>query len=64
VGKPKDGDWCACYALLEPTAAQPVTFAGLKYDVGTVAAAIRASELPDHFASDIERGGAAVTAAG
>jgi putative phosphoesterase len=64
VGKPKDGDWRACYALLEPTAAQPVTFFRLEYDVSTVAAAIRASELPDHFASDIERGGAPVPAAG
>jgi putative phosphoesterase len=64
VGKPKDGDWRACYALLEPTAAQPVTFVRLEYDVGTVAAAIRASELPDHFALDIERGGVPVPAAG
>ena len=64
VGKPKDGDWRACYALLEPTAAQPVTFVRLEYDVSTVAAAIRGSGLPDHFASDIERGGAPVTAAG
>jgi putative phosphoesterase len=64
VGKPKDGDWRACYALLEPTAAQPVTFVRLEYDVSTVAAAIRASELPDHFALDIEQGGAPVPAAG
>jgi putative phosphoesterase len=64
VGKPKDGDWRACYAILEPAAAAPVTFVRLEYDVGTVAAAIRASELPDQFAADIERGGAPVTAAG
>jgi putative phosphoesterase len=64
VGKPKDGDWRACYALIEPTAVQPVTFVRLEYDVSTVAAAIRASELPDHFALDIERGGAPVPAAG
>jgi diadenosine tetraphosphatase ApaH/serine/threonine PP2A family protein phosphatase len=64
VGKPKDGDWRACDALLELTAAQPVTFVRLEYDVNTVAARIHASELPDHFASDIERGGAPVTAAG
>jgi putative phosphoesterase len=64
VGKPKDGDWRACYAILEPAAASPVTFVRLEYDVGTVAGAIRASELPDQFAADIERGGAPVTAAG
>jgi putative phosphoesterase len=64
VGKPKDGDWRACYAILEPAAPVPVTFVRLEYDVKTVAAAIRGSELPDHFASDIERGGAPVIAAG
>jgi hypothetical protein len=31
----------------------------LAYDVATVAAAIRHSELPDEFASDIETGGVA-----
>jgi putative phosphoesterase len=64
VGKPKDGDWRACYALLEPTAGEPVTFVRLEYDVNLVAAAIRASELPDHFALDIERGGAPLPTAG
>jgi diadenosine tetraphosphatase ApaH/serine/threonine PP2A family protein phosphatase len=29
VGKPKDGDWRACYALLEPRAPQPVRFVRL-----------------------------------
>jgi diadenosine tetraphosphatase ApaH/serine/threonine PP2A family protein phosphatase len=62
VGKPKDGDWRACYAILEPQAADPVTFVRVEYDVGAVAAAIRASELPDQFAVDIERGGAPVAA--
>jgi putative phosphoesterase len=59
VGKPKDGDWRACYVILEPSSdAQPVTFIRIPYDVQTVAAAIRASDLPDQFAFDIERGGA------
>jgi putative phosphoesterase len=58
VGKPKDSDWRACYAILEPGAADPVTFVRVEYDVPAVAAAIRASELPDHFAADIEHGGA------
>lgn len=59
VGKPKDGDWRACYVILEPSSdAQPVTFTRIPYDVKTVADAIRASDLPDQFALDIERGGA------
>jgi putative phosphoesterase len=63
VGKPKDGDWRACYALLDLEAAEPVQFVRLPYDVAMVAATIRASELPDHFAVDIERGGVPVAPA-
>ena len=63
VGKPKDGDWRACYAILDLKAAEPVQFVRLPYDVAMVAASIRASELPDHFAVDIERGGVPVAAA-
>jgi putative phosphoesterase len=59
VGKPKDGDWRACYAIIEPTAAQPVRFVRLPYDLRTVTDAIRDSELPHEFAEDLERGGAA-----
>jgi len=62
VGKPKDGDWRACYAILEPRAPDPVTFVRVEYDVAAVAAAIRASELPNEFAADIERGGASTAA--
>lgn len=61
VGKPKDGDWRACYIILEPGAREPVEFIRVPYDVATVATAIRASDLPDQFALDIERGGAAAT---
>lgn len=57
VGKPKDGDWRACYIILEPGAADPVQFIRLPYDVQRAAAAIRASDLPDQFAADIETGG-------
>jgi diadenosine tetraphosphatase ApaH/serine/threonine PP2A family protein phosphatase len=64
VGKPKEDDWRACYAILTPAAQTPVMFVRLEYEVGTVARAIRTSELPDQFASDIERGGAPVAAAG
>ena len=58
VGKPKDGDWRACYAIVDLTALPAVEFVRLEYDVASVAAAIRASELPNEFATDIERGGA------
>lgn len=59
VGKPKDGDWRACYMMLEPSKSRdPVEFVRLPYDVETAAAAIRATELPDRFALDIELGGA------
>jgi diadenosine tetraphosphatase ApaH/serine/threonine PP2A family protein phosphatase len=57
VGKPKDGDWRACYAVLDLSRTPPVEFVRLKYDVRATADAIRASELPDEFAVDIERGG-------
>jgi putative phosphoesterase len=55
VGKPKDGDWRACYAMLDRGAP---TFHRVEYDVKTAAAAIRATELPNEFATDIETGGA------
>jgi putative phosphoesterase len=63
VGKPKDGDWRACYALIEPDALEPVRFVRLQYDVTRVADAIRHSELPHEFATDIERGGTPVPTA-
>lgn len=59
VGKPKDGDWRACYAILEPAATEPVQFVRVPYDLPAVTAAIRASDLPDEFATDLERGGSA-----
>ena len=54
VGKPKDGDWRACYALLDDGKA---AFRRVEYDVKAAAAAIRATELPHEFAADIESGG-------
>lgn len=63
VGKPKDGDWRACYIVLDPShLANPVEFVRVPYDVAVEAAAIRASDLPDKFAVDIETGGAVVEA--
>src|SRR5690606_37905479 len=59
VGKPKDGDWRACYIILDPSdPTSPVEFIRVSYDVAREAAAIRASDLPDKFAVDIETGGA------
>jgi putative phosphoesterase len=63
VGKPKDADWRACYAILDIGAQEPVECARLEYDGATVAEAIRTSELPNEFADDIERGGAPTVAA-
>ena len=63
VGKPKDGDWRACYIVLDPSdTATPAEFIRVPYDVAReAAAAIRASDLPDKFATDIETGGAVVS---
>lgn len=58
VGKPKDGDWRACYAVLETGTPPSVTFRRVSYDVAAAAAAIRATDLPHEFAADIETGGA------
>lgn len=54
VGKPKDGDWRACYAIVDGAPA----FHRVEYDVRTAAEAIRATYLPHEFAADIESGGA------
>ena len=61
VGKPKDGDPRASWVLLSVTAGElvEVEIRRQTYDVHAMAAAIRAAEgLPDHFAADIETGGA------
>jgi putative phosphoesterase len=57
VGKPKDGDWRACYAIVD-TATGSAAFRRVDYDVKAAAAAIRATDLPHEFAADIETGGA------
>jgi putative phosphoesterase len=62
VGKPKDGDWRACYAVLDLTAPTPASFMRVVYDVASVAEAIRRSDLPDAFADDLERGGTSPSA--
>ena len=62
IGKPKDGDWRACYVMLDARNPQPAEFIRLPYDVARAARAVRESDLPDEFAADIERGGAAAEA--
>jgi putative phosphoesterase len=59
VGKPKDGDRRACYAVLDTksTAAQ---FVRVEYDLARVTTAIRQSDLPHEFAADLELAGAPV----
>jgi predicted phosphodiesterase len=64
VGRPKDGDWRACYVLLSTEATGVrVEFARVPYDVKEAADAIRVSELPDEFADVLESGGAPAPAA-
>ena len=58
VGKPKDGDPRACYAILDLSSGQPVTFRRVEYDIRAAAEAVRQSDLPDKFARDLELGGA------
>jgi putative phosphoesterase len=61
VGKPKDGDPRGAWALLTVAPKLPVAFEirRVPYDVESMAAAIRVADgLPDHFAVDIETGGA------
>ena len=59
VGRPKDGDWRACYVLL--TMAQSgtrVEFVRVSYDVDQAVRTIRESDLPSEFAEVLRSGGA------
>jgi predicted phosphodiesterase len=58
VGRPKDGDPRAGYALLEWGGTEPaVEFVRVPYDVAKAASAIRASGLPGEFADFLASGG-------
>lgn len=58
VGRPKDGDWRACYVLLDIGAdGVSVEFVRVAYDVDRAMDAIRRSELPDEFAESLRTGG-------
>ncbi|MGH9411694.1 MAG: metallophosphoesterase family protein [Vicinamibacterales bacterium] len=58
VGKPKDGDWRACYATLDVPIAS-VAFVRVPYDVQRAMAAIRETDLPHQFADDLTTAGIA-----
>src|SRR5262249_6547152 len=62
VGKPKDGDPRACYALIDVPPTRAVTFRRVEYDMPTAAQAIRQSDLPDKSASDVDLGHAGTAA--
>ena len=63
VGRPKDGDWRACYVLLSmDTSGARVEFIRVAYDVEEAARAIRTSDLPAEFAEVLKLGGATVSA--
>ena len=58
VGRPKDGDWRAGYAILTVVEdGVGVEFVRVEYDVEAAAGAILASELPDAFAEYLRTGG-------
>jgi predicted phosphodiesterase len=60
VGRPKDGDWRACYVLLAVDGSKMrAEFVRVEYDVEAAARAIRESELPREFAEVLESGGSA-----
>ena len=63
VGRPKDGDWRACYVLLEVTETNvEADIVRVEYDVEAAAEAIIDSDLPDDFAEYLRLGGVAATA--
>lgn len=59
VGRPKDGDWRACYVLLTiDQSGALVEFVRVNYDVDQAASAIRESDLPNEFAEVLKSGAA------
>lgn len=58
VGRPKDGDWRAGYAVLDVGDEEPaVEFVRVEYDLDRATEGIRRSELPDDFAEYLRTGG-------
>jgi predicted phosphodiesterase len=60
VGKPKDGDWRAGYALVEiDEGVDAVGFVRVEYDLERAVEGVLQSELPDEFADLLRTGGTA-----
>ena len=58
VGRPKDGNWRAGYAIVKITEdGSEVTFERVEYDLEAAMSGILGSELPDEFAYYLESGG-------
>jgi len=58
VGRPKDGDWRAGYAIVDMSGETPeVEFVRVGYDLDAACQAIRQSALPDFFADYLASGG-------
>jgi predicted phosphodiesterase len=53
VGRPKDGDWRACYVVLDATSNVRASFVRVSYDIDGAVEAIRASGLPTDFADQL-----------
>lgn len=56
VGRPKDGDPRACYALVDLNRRPRVELRRVEYDLESEAAAIEQSELPDSYAAELRLG--------
>lgn len=61
VGKPKDGDPRACYALLELGRRTRVEFRRVVYDVEAAARSVETSGLPPQFSEELRAGGSTPT---
>lgn len=62
VGRPKDGDWRACYAILDVSAkGTHAEFARVEYDIERAAQGIRTSTLPADFADYLRNAGSSPT---
>jgi predicted phosphodiesterase len=58
VGRPKDGDWRAGYAVLDVSGqAIEVEFRRVEYGLSEAQTGIRSSDLPEFFADYLEAGG-------
>ncbi|HEX9795715.1 MAG TPA: metallophosphoesterase family protein, partial [Anaerolineales bacterium] len=62
VGRPKDGDPRACYALVELGRRPKLELRRVEYDVEVEAAAIEQSDLPNHYAEELRLGRTPATA--